>query len=158
MARPARRFLDHAAGSPLVGPALAAMAEVWELAGNPSSLHASGRALRRHLEQARESVAADLGAHPTEVVFCSGGTEANNLALLGSAGAAGEVLVSAVEHPSISESHRLLGDRVRVLEVDADGRVDPAVGGPANGPAPPRGGAPGRSSAQPSVRRPVWSR
>ena len=85
MTRSSRRFLDHAAGSPLVGPALAAMAEVWELAGNPSSLHSSGRALRRHLEQAREAVAADLGAHPTEVVFCSGGTEANNLALLGAA-------------------------------------------------------------------------
>lgn len=135
MASPARRFLDHAAGSPLVGPALTAMAEVWALAGNPSSLHASGRALRRHLEQARESVAADLGAHPTEVVFCSGGTEANNLALLGAARTDGEVLVSAVEHPSISEAHRLLGDRVRVLPVDADGRVDPAGVGAAIGPA-----------------------
>ena len=135
MTRSARRFLDHAAGSPLVGPALAAMAEVWELAGNPSSLHSSGRALRRHLEQAREAVAADLGAHPTEVVFCSGGTEANNLALLGAAGATGEVLVSAVEHPSISEAHRLLGDRVGVLQVDPEGRVDPAAVGPAIGPA-----------------------
>ena len=127
MTYPARRFLDHAAGSPVTGPVLAAMAAVWELAGNPSSLHGSGRLVRRHLEQARESVAADLGAHPSEVVFCSGGTEANNLAVLGAAGPDGEVLASAVEHPSVSQAHRLLGERLRVLPVDAEGRVDPAA-------------------------------
>ena len=131
MTYPVRRFLDHAAGSPVTAPVLAAMAQVWELAGNPSSLHASGRAVRRHLEEARESVAADLGAHPSEVVFCSGGTEANNLALLGAAGDVGEVLVSAVEHPSVGQAHRLLGGRVRVLPVDAEGRVDPGAVGPA---------------------------
>lgn len=135
MTQAARQFLDHAAGSPVTGPVLAAMAEVWELPGNPSSLHTSGRTLRRHLEQARESVAADLGAHPSEVVFCSGGTEANNLALLGAAGAAGEVLVSAVEHPSVRQADRVLGDRLRVLGVDADGRVDPAAIGQAVSPA-----------------------
>ncbi|MEA4943179.1 MAG: cysteine desulfurase family protein [Propionicimonas sp.] len=120
-------YLDHAASSPLTGSAAAAMAEVWGRPGNPSSLHASGREFRRLLEQARESIAADLGAHPSEVVFTSGGTEANNLAVLGAVGAAGEVLISAVEHPSVAEARRVLGERAQVLEVDASGRVDPGV-------------------------------
>ena len=78
------------------------MAEVLPLAGNPSSLHASGRRARRLLEEARESLAADLGAHPSEVVFTSGGTEANNLALLGGVDAdRPRAAISSVEHPSV---------------------------------------------------------
>lgn len=118
-------YLDHAASSPVDETVLAAMAEAWRHSGNPSSLHGSGRAMRRRLEEARESIAADLGAHPTEVVLTSGGTEANNLAVLGAAGDAGEVVISAVEHPSIAEARARLGARVSLLEVDADGRVDP---------------------------------
>lgn len=122
-----RVFLDHAASSPVSEPVAAAMAPLWGLPGNPSSLHVSGRTARRHLEEARESIAADLGARPGEVVLCSGGTEANNLALLGATGPDGEVVVSAVEHPSVIEARGLLGGRLRVLAVDGDGRVDPAT-------------------------------
>ncbi|MEN0070559.1 MAG: cysteine desulfurase family protein [Propionicimonas sp.] len=130
-----RVFLDHAASSPVSAPVLAAMADAWGVPGNPSSLHTAGRAARRVLEQARESVAADLGAHPGEVILCSGGTEANNLAVLGAAGADGRILVSAVEHPSVLEARRVLGERVGVLGVDAAGRVDPAGIAAAVGPA-----------------------
>lgn len=120
-----RAYLDHAASSVVSKPVLAAIAEVWREYGNPSSLHGSGRAMRRRLEEARESIAGDLGAHPTEVVLTSGGTEANNLAVAGAAGD-GEVLISAVEHPSVAEARHVLGERVRVLEVDEAGSVTPA--------------------------------
>ena len=135
MVQETRVYLDHAASSPMPASVREAMAEALAGAGNPSSLHGSGRAARRRLEQARESVAADLGARPGEVVFCSGGTEANNLAVLGAAGAAGEVLVSAVEHPSVIEARRVLGERLRVLAVDDTGRVDPSGVAAAIGPA-----------------------
>jgi cysteine desulfurase len=88
-------------------------------------LHASGRAVRRRLAEARESIAADLGAHPAEVVLTSGGTEANNLAVLGAVGAGGEALVSAIEHPSVAQAREVLGERVRVLDVDDTGGVSP---------------------------------
>ncbi|MCA0251010.1 MAG: cysteine desulfurase [Actinobacteria bacterium] len=135
MAQETRVYLDHAASSPVLPAVWDAMAEAMGVPGNPSSLHTSGRSMRRLLEQARESVAADLGSRPGEVVFCSGGTEANNLAVLGAAGPDGEVLVSAVEHPSVVEARRVLGDRVRVLPVDDAGRVDPATVATAIGPA-----------------------
>lgn len=135
MVQESRVYLDHAASSPMPASVRAAVAEAMARPGNPSSLHASGREARRYLEQARESVAADLGARPGEVVFCSGGTEANNLALLGAAGTDGEVLVSAVEHPSVAEARRVLGERVRQLSVDAAGRVDPAAVASSVGPA-----------------------
>lgn len=122
-----RVYLDHAASSPMPLTVVAAMAEVWQEAGNPSSLHTAGRRMRRILEQARESVAADLGAHPLEVVFCSGGTEANNIALLGATRQGGEVVVSAVEHPSVAGVREVLGNRVGVAAVDAEGRVDAAT-------------------------------
>lgn len=122
-----RVYLDHAASSPMPVTVMTAMAEVWHEAGNPSSLHTAGRRMRRFLEQARESVAADLGAHPSEVVFCSGGTEANNIALLGATRQGGEVVVSAVEHPSVAGVREVLGNRVAVAAVDAEGRVDAAT-------------------------------
>ncbi len=121
-----RAYLDHAASSPMSASVVEAMAVVWQRAGNPSSLHTAGRGLRRILEQARESIAADLGARPSEVVFCSGGTEANNLALLGAAGPDGGLVVSAVEHPSVARVRDVLGSRVVVAPVDAEGRVDAA--------------------------------
>lgn len=135
MVQKARVYLDHAASSPASAQVCAAVAEAMAQAGNPSSLHGAGRDARRRLEQARESVAADLGARPGEVVFTSGGTEANNLALLGATGAEGEALVSAVEHVSVLEARRVLGSRVTVLPVDAAGRVDPAAMASAIGPA-----------------------
>lgn len=122
-----RVYLDHAASSPVPPGVRDAVLEALDLVGNPSSLHTSGRDQRRVLEQARESVAADLNARPGEVVFCSGGTEANNLAVLGAAGRPGEVMVSAVEHPSVIEARRVLGGRVWLIGVDAAGRVDPAT-------------------------------
>ena len=135
MVQETRVYLDHAASSPMPAAVQTAMTEALGRPGNPSSLHGSGRDARRRLEQARESVAADLGARPGEVVFCSGGTEANNLALLGAAGRTGEVLVSAIEHVSVIEARRALGARVRVLDVDAAGRVEPATVASAIGPA-----------------------
>jgi cysteine desulfurase len=90
-----------------------------ELPGNPSSLHAAGRRAREALENARESVASLIGAQASEVVFTSGGTEANNLAVTGTlARTAGRLLVSAIEHPSVLHCARRAGERgLRVREV-----------------------------------------
>ncbi|NUP73559.1 MAG: cysteine desulfurase [Sinomonas sp.] len=76
-------YLDHAATTPVTRHALEAFSEQAARGGNPSSLHAAGQRARRALEDARESLAASLGAHPSEVVFTSGGTEADNLAVKG---------------------------------------------------------------------------
>jgi cysteine desulfurase len=117
-------YFDHAASSPTVPEAAAALADLLVRPGNPSSLHASGRAARRVLEEARESLAADLGARPAEVVFTSGGTEANNLALLGGRPAARPRLaVSAIEHPSVAAVVGRLDDVVE-LPVLASGHLD----------------------------------
>lgn len=123
-----RHYLDHAASSPLAPEAAAAMAAVQGLAGNPSSLHASGRAARRVLEDARESLAADLGCHPSEVVLTSGGTEADNLAIVGGWRARRAerpgVLTSPVEHPAVLEAVdavRAEGAEVHWLRIDSDG-------------------------------------
>ena len=121
-----RTYLDHAASSPTIPEAVEAMAGVLGVAGNPSSLHASGRAARRVLEEARESLADDLGAAPGEVVFTSGGTEANNLALLGSLSEARPLLaVSSIEHPSVAAVGGRGADVV-VLPVGATGHLDVA--------------------------------
>ena len=124
-----RSYLDHAAGAPLTEAAQAAMDAVWRLPGNPSSLHTAGRTARRLLEESRESLADCLGAHPTEIVFTSGGTEANNLALLGAAGARADrqrLAIGATEHPSVAGVVERLPGRVDVLGVDADGRLLPS--------------------------------
>ncbi|TAK49318.1 MAG: aminotransferase class V-fold PLP-dependent enzyme, partial [Xanthobacteraceae bacterium] len=76
-----RTYLDWNATAPLRPEAREAMAAAWDVAGNPSSVHAEGRAARRVLEDARALVAAALGTVPRNVVFTSGGTEANALAL-----------------------------------------------------------------------------
>src|SRR4029450_8274416 len=78
---PERVYLDWNATTPLRPEARQAMAAAWEMAGNPSSVHAEGRRARRLLEGARALVAAAVGARPQDVVFTSGGTEANALAL-----------------------------------------------------------------------------
>lgn len=121
-----RVYLDHAAGVPLLAQAAEAMAAVWRLPGNPSSLHASGRAARRLLEESRESLAECLGCRPTEVVFTSGGTEANNLVLLGAAGARAErprLAIGDGEHPSVAGVAGRLPGLVDVLPLDGDGRL-----------------------------------
>src|SRR5215472_17129614 len=81
---PARQvYLDHAATTPMLPEALEAMTEELAQLGNPSSLHNAGRRARRVVEESREQIAAAYGARPSEVVFTSGGTEADNLAVKG---------------------------------------------------------------------------
>lgn len=92
-------YLDANATAPLRPEARAAMAAALDLTGNPSSVHRFGRLARRCVEDAREQVAILVGARPAQIVFTSGGTEANNLALRGTKGAA--ILVSAIEHDSV---------------------------------------------------------
>lgn len=129
-------YLDHAATTPMRPEAAAALTEAFDVPGNPSSLHASGRAARRLVEQSREGVAAALGAHPSEVVFTGGGTESDNLAVKGIylARAAADprrrrVLVSAVEHHAVLDSVEWLRDHegaeVVLLDVDETGMVTP---------------------------------
>ncbi|WOQ15494.1 cysteine desulfurase family protein [Raineyella sp. W15-4] len=134
-----RAYLDHAATSPLTAGAARAMSEHLALVGNASSLHTSGRAARRVLEEAREELAAAVGAHPMEVVFTSGGTEADNLAVHGSwiarrTAGPGEpvgrprVVISAIEHHALHDLVPALqrdGADVVRLPVRADGVVDP---------------------------------
>jgi cysteine desulfurase len=128
-------YLDYAATAPLRPEVAAAMAEVHAVVlGNPTGSHPPAQRARRLLEEARDEVAAFLGRDPGDVVFTSGGTEAANLAVLGSTEAArrerGEavVLCSAVEHPAVRESARAAakaGIDVRELPVDAHGIVEP---------------------------------
>ena len=135
-----RVYLDHAATTPLAEVARAAMGPHLGLVGNASSLHASGRAARRVLEEAREELAAALGAHPTEVVLTSGGTEADNLAVHGSwiarrVAGPGElhgrtrVVLGSIEHHALHDLAPALvrdGAQVVRLPVRADGIVDPS--------------------------------
>ena len=117
---PTHAYFDWNATAPLRPEAKAAMAVALETTGNPSSVHASGRAARRLLEDARQKVAALIGAAPREVVFTSGGTEANALALSPARG--DTLLVSTIEHPSVRS-----GGRFAALEdvpVTAAGVVD----------------------------------
>jgi cysteine desulfurase len=125
-------YLDNAATT-RPDPAALEAARSFEDAhhGNPSSLHAPGVAAAREVERARQAVADALGAAPDEIVFTSGGTEANNLAIKGAFAARGEhLVVSAVEHPSVLQaalSLRRRGAEVTVVGVDARGVVSPAA-------------------------------
>lgn len=118
-------YLDHNATTQARPEAVAAMAAVMRQVGNPSSIHAAGRAARAVLEQARSEVADLIAAPASTVVFTSGGTEANALAL-GSAAAAGarRLIVSAVEHDSVRETANALDAAVEILPVDRDGVAD----------------------------------
>lgn len=111
-------YLDHNATSPLRPAAFDAMVEAMRVGGNPSSVHAAGRKARAIVDKARREVASLVGASPGETIFTSGGTEANNLALLGAGRR--RVLVSAVEHDSV----RRAAPRAETLPVDGDGVVD----------------------------------
>jgi cysteine desulfurase len=127
-------YLDHAATTPLRPEVLEAMQPyLTEHFGNPSSLHAAGRQARLGLDEARETVARILGAKPREIVFTSGGTEADNLAIKGAAWAASargrELVVSSVEHKAVTHSVAVMeryGFRTTWLPVDGYGRVNPA--------------------------------
>ena len=111
-------YLDHNATSPLRPAALDAMVEALRAGGNPSSVHRPGRAARARIEIARRQVASLVGALPAEVVFTSGGSEANNMALRGSGRR--RVLVSSIEHESVLKP---VPDAERIA-VDANGVVD----------------------------------
>ena len=76
-------YLDHAATTPMLAAAVAAMNEALPMTGNASSLHSSGRRARRAVEESRERIAAAVGARPSDVVFTAGGTESDNLAVKG---------------------------------------------------------------------------
>jgi len=123
-----RIYLDHNATSPLRPK----VARLWrelsaEGLGNPSSLHASGRRARAVIDDARVRMAAALGVHEEELVFTSGGTESNNLALLGSPGSRA-ILATPIEHPSVLEPVAELarrGRQVKPLAVGPTGRINP---------------------------------
>ncbi|HTI24730.1 MAG TPA: cysteine desulfurase family protein [Kutzneria sp.] len=123
-------YLDHAATTPMLPQAVAAMTEALSTLGNASSLHTSGRRARRAVEEAREDIADALGARPSEVIFTAGGTESDNLAVKGIYWARGlpRVLASTVEHHAVLDAVQWLGsDAVGWLEVDSVGRVRPSV-------------------------------
>ncbi len=111
-------YLDHNATTPPRPEAVEAVSRALAQWGNPSSVHTFGRSARRLVEDARRQVAALAGADSAAVVFTSGGTEANNLAIRGCGRA--RILVSAVEHPSVLEA----ADDIETIPVDADGIVD----------------------------------
>ncbi|MEW2119650.1 cysteine desulfurase family protein [Streptomyces sp. NPDC005474] len=129
-------YLDHAATTPMLPEAVEAMTAQLAVTGNASSLHAAGRRARRTVEEARESLAESLGARPSEVVFTSGGTEADNLAVKGlywsrrdADPARVRVLASPVEHHAVLDAVHWLGEHegalVEYLPVDPYGRVHP---------------------------------
>jgi len=131
-------YLDHAATTPMLPAAAETMSGLLGQVGNASSLHATGRRARRVVEESRETIAAALGARPSEVVLTSGGTEADNLAVKGIYWARRgadprrrRVLVSAVEHHAVMDTALWLaaheGASVGWLPVDSSGRVAPSV-------------------------------
>jgi cysteine desulfurase len=124
-----RVYLDWTATTPLRPEARAAMEAAWEFSGNPSSVHAEGRQARRLVEDARAAVASALGAVPRNVVFTSGGTEANVSALspglrAGPNAPVQRLLISAIEHASVLTGGRFAPDEVSKIAVIRDGVVD----------------------------------
>src|SRR5712691_1302139 len=132
-------YLDHAATTPMRPEAIAAMTDELAQLGNPSSLHAAGRRARRVVEESREQLAEVFGARPSEIIFTSGGTEADNLAVKGLywarrdgdplGGMRRRVLTTSVEHHAILDSVRWLeeaqGAEAVWLAVGDDGMVRP---------------------------------
>ncbi len=128
-------YLDHAATTPVYPEVIDAIARQLGRVGNASSLHGSGRAARRAVEESREAIASAVGARPSEVVFTSGGTESDNLAVKGlfwSRQAQDprrtRILTSAIEHHAVLDPVHWLastaGADVELLPVDSDGRLD----------------------------------
>ncbi|WP_205324938.1 cysteine desulfurase family protein [Glycomyces sp. YM15] len=129
-------YLDHAATTPMLPQALDAYVRTARALGNASSLHGSGRAARRTVEEARERIAEALGAKPGEVIFTGSGTEADNLAVKGihwhrRSEGRGRVITTAIEHHAVADAVAWLGDHERAdvteLPVDKLGRVDTGV-------------------------------
>lgn len=134
--QPARVYLDHAATTDVLPAAIDAMVEQMRAGGNPSSLHALGRDARATVEYARERIARAIGADPAEVIFTSGGTEADNLAVKGIYWKRREedpqrtrILVSSIEHHAVEDTCEWLekaeGAHIEWIPVDERGRVDP---------------------------------
>jgi cysteine desulfurase len=128
-----RIYLDHAATTPMVPEAVEAMTRELTRVGNASSLHASGRSARRVVEESREAIAAHVGASPAELIFTSGGTESDNLAIKGAFWSGAEVgrrrvITSAAEHHAVLDSVAWLGHsasaEVSYVPVDSAGRTD----------------------------------
>src|SRR5674476_708264 len=125
-------YLDHAATTPMRPEILEAMIPYFsERFGNPSSLHSYGQDARAAIEQAREHVASAIGATPQEIIFTSGGTESDNLAIRGVLQRSGKdhIITSAIEHPAVLETCKFvekLGHEVTYVPVDRDGRVRPS--------------------------------
>jgi cysteine desulfurase len=131
-------YLDHAATTPMLPEAIEVMTEELAQLGNPSSLHNAGRRARRVVEESREQIAEVLNARPSEVVFTSGGTEADNLAIKGLYWARRDadpgrrrVLVTSIEHHAVIDSVRWLqtheGADASYLDVDGQGILSPAA-------------------------------
>ena len=131
-------YLDHAATTPMVPESIAAMTEELARLGNPSSLHNAGRRARRVVEESREQIAEVFGARASEVIFTSGGTEADNLAVKGLFWARRSadsrrhrILTTAIEHHAVLDSVRWLseteGAGAEWLGVDAVGAIQPQV-------------------------------
>ncbi len=128
-------YLDHAATTPVYPEVIEAMAAQLAAVGNASALHGSGRAARRVVEESREMIAAAVGSRPSEVVFTSGGTEADNLAVKGFVWARRKadprrtrILSTSIEHHAVLDPLRWLqtdeGSEVELLPVDSAGRLD----------------------------------
>jgi cysteine desulfurase len=131
-------YLDHAATTPMYPAAIEAMTAVLGTVGNASSLHSAGRLARRRMEESRETIAAQLGARPSEVIFTAGGTESDNLAVKGIYWARGDaeprrrrIITTAVEHHAVLDSVTWLaeheGAEISWLPTEADGSVTPAA-------------------------------
>jgi cysteine desulfurase len=128
-----RIYLDHAATTPMVPEAVEAMTRELTRVGNASSLHASGRSARRVVEESREAIAAQVGASPAELIFTSGGTESDNLAIKGAFWSGADigrrrVITSTVEHHAVLDSVAWLGHsasaEVSYVPVDSAGQID----------------------------------
>jgi cysteine desulfurase len=124
-----RVYLDWNATTPIRPEARQAMAEAWDTVGNPSSVHAEGRQARRLVEDARAALAAAVASRPQNVVFTSGGTEANALALTPrQRRRAGEpvrrLLVSAIEHTSVLAGGRFAAEAIETISVTGSGLID----------------------------------
>ena len=131
-------YLDHAATTPMHPEAIEAMTAALGAVGNPSSLHTAGRAARRRLEEARESLAARLGARPSEVVLTAGGTDSDNLAVKGIYWARRDaepqrrrIITTPVEHHAVLDAVEWLaqheGAQITYLDCRPDGSVTPAA-------------------------------
>jgi cysteine desulfurase len=111
-----RTYLDHNATSPLRPEVKQAMAAAMDICGNPSSVHGEGRAARKVMDGARDTLAFKLGCLPQMITFTSGGTEANNMALCGVA--VDRILVSAIEHPCVLAAAKASGKPVEIIPVE----------------------------------------